>query len=69
MDVTRRFADTFAVEQGSSIAGKITFSVTMSWICVSVIYLSGLIIIPFMGKIQERMFQLMKVFFDFDKTH
>jgi hypothetical protein len=62
-DTVREFADTYNLDKGKEIQVKIKYASTMSWVCIGVIAFCGIVIIPLLGKIQERIFQLMKIFF------
>ena len=39
----------------------------MSWICIGIIMICGLIIIPLFGRIQNRILVLMSIFFEIEK--
>ncbi len=40
----------------------------MTWICIGVIFLAGLILVPLFGKIQNRVISLMQLFFGLEKS-
>lgn len=62
-----KFAVLYAEIKGDNIQSKVTFSETMTWICIGVILLSGALIIPLFGKIQNRILSLMQLFFSLSK--
>eukprot|EP00347_Sterkiella_histriomuscorum_P011309 403372943 len=50
------------------IIEKANFSSIMTWICISILCLCGLVSIPLFSQIQSRIFKLMKIFFNIDKS-
>eukprot|EP00347_Sterkiella_histriomuscorum_P011126 403373661 len=63
-----RFAERYIEIKSNRIQEKVDFSSTMTWICIGIIMLSGLLIIPLFSKIQGRIFNLMSLFFSIDSV-
>eukprot|EP00347_Sterkiella_histriomuscorum_P005295 403357147 len=63
-----RFAERYIEIKSNRIQEKVDFSSTMTWICIGIIMLSGLLIIPLFSKIQGRIFNLMSLFFSIDNV-
>ncbi|CDW74974.1 pas pac sensor signal transduction histidine kinase [Stylonychia lemnae] len=63
-----RFAEVYIALKSDRIGQKVDFSSTMTWICIGIIFASGILIIPLFSKIQNRVFYLMTIFFYIDKA-
>eukprot|EP00347_Sterkiella_histriomuscorum_P011445 403372426 len=61
------YAQMFNQISKDKIEEKVYYTSTMTWICIGIIFLCGLISIPLFSRIQNRIFILMKIFFDIDK--
>eukprot|EP00347_Sterkiella_histriomuscorum_P005723 403355517 len=61
------YAQMFNQISKDKIEEKVYYTSTMTWICIGIICLCGLISIPLFSRIQSRIFMLMKIFFDIDK--
>eukprot|EP00347_Sterkiella_histriomuscorum_P020345 403338165 len=62
------YAKLFNQIKKEKIQEKVDFSSIMSWICIGIICLCGIVIIPLFGRIQSRVLMLMKIFFDIEKN-
>ena len=63
----RSFVRNYTKEKFTEIQSKINYSNTMTLICIGLIVLCGLLLIPFLTRLNQRMFLLMRTFFRLEK--
>ena len=65
-DTLRNRGIEYNEEKKAQIKTKMSFSSTISWVCIAIIGVCGVFIIPLFGRIQNRILLLMKILFSIE---